>query len=295
MTQNPYGPPPGGAYPPQYQPPMPPGQGWPPAQPGPPPGYPPADVAGNPYQQAPPSPFTQPRQAGPPAGEDPFGNPGAPTGGGGDQPGMHQLGSRLLLIRPTSFDPSAPPHPSSQNGRPGPLVMAELIVCDGEPIPGNVNGDTDQFTPFAAGPKVVPFYCGSMFIRGAVLPGQLEGYVAGRGFCLGRLAKGTPGKAGKPPWVLADPTEADRVIGRQIHAQWDQIKAAAAPPRPDQFGAPVAGPPPGAYQGQFSQPQGQPNYQQGPPPGWSGNPMPYPGQPQQGPPPGYPQQQYPPY
>ncbi len=289
MTQNPYGPPPGGAYPPQY-PPMPPGQGWPP-------GYPAADVAGNPYQQAPPSPFTQQGQAGPPAG-DPFDNPGAPTGGGGDQPGMHQLGGRLLLIRPKDYNPTAPPHPSSTQG-PGPLVMAELIVCDGPPLEGNINGDTDQFTPFASGPRVAPFYCGSMYIRGAVLPGQLEPFVAGRGQVLGRLGKGTAGKSGKPPWVLADPTEADRVLGRQIHAQWDQIKAAAAPPRPDQFGAPVApvsngfaqqGPPPGYSQ----QPPANPYIQQGPPPGYgqAQPPNPY----AQQAPPGYPQQQqYPPY
>ncbi len=259
---------------------MQPGYGQPYPSPAPEYGAPPVQPE---PQQAPPSPFTQPGQAGPPPGGDPFGAPGAPTGGGGDQPGMHQLGGRLLLIRPISFDPTAAPHPSSTNGRPGPLVMAELIVCDGDPIAGNVNGDTEQFTPFAAGPKVVPFYCGSMFIRGAVLPGQLESYVAGRGYCLGRMVKGTPGKAGKPPWVLADPTDQDKVIGRQIHAAWDQIKAAGTPPRPDQFGAPAAGPPPG----------------------WNNNPMPYPGQPQQGPPPGYPAQnpygappaqpQYPPY
>lgn len=272
-----------------YQPTQAPPQGW-----GPPPGYGPP-VQHNPDWNSPPaqaptgpSPFTQPGQAGPPpSAGDPFGNPGAPTGGGGDQPGMHQLGGRLLLIRPTSFDPSAPPHPSSQNGRPGPLVMAELIVCDGEPIPGNVNGDTEQFTPFAAGPKVVPFYCGSMFIRGAVLPGQLEAYVAGRGYCLGRMVKGTPGKAGKPPWVLADPTEQDKVIGRQIHAQWDQIKAAGAPVRPDQFGAPVGQQAPPQGYGQATQYQSPllgygppPNYPaQNPygappqaPPGWNGQP-----------------------
>lgn len=277
MTQNPYQqyPPPYGTPPagPQY--PQPPAQQWPPPA-GAPQGVP---------EPGAPSPFTQPGQAGPPA-EEPFSNPGAPSGGGGDQPGMHQLGGRLLLIRPIAYNPSAPPHPSSTQG-PGPKVTAELIVCDGEPIAGHVNGDTDQFTPFAAGAKVVPFYCGSMYISGAVLPGQLEPFVAGRGQVLGRLGKGTAGKSGKPPWILSDPTEADKVIGRQIHEWWDQIKAAGRPPVPDQFGTPQGGQP------QLGPPPAYP--QQGPPPGWNGNRMPYPGQPQQGPPPGYPQQQYPPY
>jgi len=251
VTQNPYqqqAPQPG------YQPVQQPGYAYPSAQPGgyPPPGYPQVQP-----EQQPPSanPFTQPGQAGAPAsGDEPFGNPGTP-GSGGDSPAIHQLAGRLLLIRPLSYDPLAAGY---QGGEPGPLVRADVIVCDGEPISGNLNANTGQLTPFAAGPKVAPFHCGAMYIRGAVMPGQLEGYVAGRGQCLGRVVKGQPGSVGKPPWMLADPSEQDKVLGRQIHAQWDQIKAASAPARPDQFGAP---------QGQQQQaPTAQPAY--GPTPGY---------------------------
>lgn len=287
MTQNPYpGPPPGYPQQPQSDPRAAGPQGYPQqgvypgGQPDPgyaPQGYPPADVNGQPFQPpAGPNPFSQAGPAGaPPApGQgDPFGAPGAPTGGGGDQPALHQLGGRLLLIRPLTYNPTGQkPHPSNPAAGPSALVTAELIVCDGEAIAGNINGETDQFTPFAAGPKQVPFYCGSMYISGAVLPGQLEGYVSGRGFCLARLVKGTPGKAGKPPWILADPTEADKVIGRAIHAQWDQIKSAGQQARPDQFGPP---------QGQqaYAQPQTVPasvqQYQPAPPQQYQ-PPAPYP-------------------
>lgn len=326
MTQNPYpGPPPG------YQPPPYPGaspaspygdpmaQGYPqpqqqqpaaPEQQGPPPGmYAPygSPAAQQPFQPpAGPNPFTQAGPAGAPpaAGQgDPFGAPGAPTGGGGDQPALHQLGGRLLLIRPLSFNPTGQkPHPSNPANGPSALVIAEMIVCDGEAIAGSINGETEQFTPFAAGPKQVPFYCGSMYISGAVLPGQLEGYVSGRGLCLARLVKGTPGKAGKPPWILADPTEQDKVLGREIFAQWDQIKSAGQQARPDQFGPPQGqqAPPQHAY----GQPGQQPGYAQQAPAGYpqpsappaqqqypaQGQPQGYPQQPQApaGPPPGYP-------
>ena len=278
MTQNPYpGPPPGWQPPPYPQQPQP--GAYPGGQPDPgyqPQGYPPADAYGQQFQPpAGPNPFTQTGPAGAPVQPDgdPFGNPGVPRGGG-DQPALHQLGGRLLLIRPVSYNPTGQkPHPSNPAAGPTPLVIAEMVICDGEPIAGNINGETEQFTPFAAGPKAAPFYCGSMFISGAVLPGQLEDYVQGRGFCLGRLTKGTPSGKGKPPWILADPTEADKVLGRQIHAQWDQIKAAGQQARPDQFGAPV----------------GQPQYQQapaGPPQGYG---YPQPGQQPYQPQPVYPQ------
>lgn len=298
MTQNPYqGPPPG--YPPVGYPQQPLPQGPPPGQwPGQgqqPAGYPPYPQP----QAAPQGPPPGPPPGAP--GDDPFGNPDAPRGGGGDGPGMHQLGGRLLLVRPYSFDPNAAPHPSSTQG-PGPLVRADLIVCDGEPIPGSVNGDTEQFTPFASGPKVAPFFVAGMYIRGAVLPGQLESFVGGRGQVLGRLVKGTAGKSGKPPWILQDPTEQDKVIGRQIHAQWDQIKAAGQPPRPDQFGAPGGGYPAAApaqpqYQQQAPAYPAQPAYgtpppaPQGPPPGYGQAPPqwpPAPGVPQGVPEPGAP-------
>lgn len=302
MTQQPYQPPPiqpwsnnpanqpgGGQQPYSLGYPQP--GGYPPAQPQQaPPQYPTQPAYGTPpAPQGPPTPFTQPGQAGAPVGPDgdPFGNPGAPQGGGGDAPAIHQLEGRLLLIRPISYDPLSAGY---KGGDPGPLARADVVVCDGEPIAGNLDGNTGQLTPFSAGPKVAPFFCGAMYIRGAVIPGQLKDYVDGRGFCLGRVTKGQPGGQGKAPWVLADPSEADKVIGRAIHAQWEQIKAAGQQPRPDQFGAPQG------QQAPVQQPyQGDPRGygQQAPPPGYGQQqPQGYPPQPQQGYPGGQAQNPY---
>lgn len=255
MTQQPYqqGPPPGWD-PNQYQPPQ---------QQEPPPGWPGRPVPG-PFQQT--GQVAQPAAPGGPAGGDPFGAPGAATGGG-DSPRIAQLEGRLVLWRPTSFEANSA---GGAGFDPSDLVVTEAVIIDGPPIPGSLDGNSGVMTPFAAGPKVAPFYVGSMWIRGKVVPSQLKEYVPGRGFCLGRVAKGKPASTGKPPWIIADPTEEDRVIGRQIHAAWEQIKAAVqAAPAPEQFGAPGA--------------------QQGPPPGW-GQPAPQPAPPAWGQQPPWPAQ-----
>lgn len=255
MTQQPYGqyPPQPGQYPqPQHQPP---------AQ----------------YPSAPPqAEYGAPEQ---------FGRPSAPQGGG-EGVGLHQLANRLVLFRPLSFDPMSPPMPGVEGARPGPLVMAEAIVLDGPPIPGSINGTTEVMTPFASGPKMPPFYVASMYIRGAVLPGQLADSVPSRSFVLGRIIKGQPSGKGKPPWILQDATQQDEQIARQhignrIQDGFDRIKAASAP---EPAAQPFAGA--GGYQQVQPQPQGQfqPTYgqpPQAPPP----PPAPYnPGGYQQGPP-----------
>ena len=91
----------------------------------------------------------------------------------------------------------------------------------------------------------------------------------------------THDQQGKPPWILIEPTDADKVLGRQIHARWDELKAVSRPAPPDQFGTPPA-------QAQAWVPQGPPPaqpYPQGPPQGYQP-----PQQFQQGPPQGWPQQ-----
>jgi hypothetical protein len=267
MTQNPYqqGPPPGqnpwGSAPPQQYPPQAPPPGpaqWPPPvgvpQGVPEPGAPqfPGQVTPQEFQSAP---------APNAAGNDPFSYTPPSSGGG---VGMDQLVGRLLLIRPYSHDPAAP---GFQGNAPSALIMADVVVCDGDPIPGAINGTTHALTPFPDGPKNVPAFFGGTYIRGAVLVPQLVDFVASRGYFLGRLYLGQA-KKGQPPKILAEPTEADRVIGRQIHARWDELKAASRPAGPDQFAT-------------ASPPQWQPS---GPPPGQY---------PPQGPPQGYaPPQQY---
>lgn len=289
MTQNPYqGPPPG--YPPVNQPTQ-PGYGTPPPQ-----GY------GQQYQPQPPGPATYPQAPAQPAypaqpqapagGADDFGDPGEPTKGG-DAPNAHQLNGRLVMFRPKSFEALAAGY---QGGDPKDLAISELIVLDGEPMPGSVDGRNQQMTPFAAGPKVPPFYCGNVYIRGALVPSQLEPYVAGRGFCLARVGRSQASGTGQPSLRLFDPTEQDKALARQIlgtpiRAGWERVQKASAPPAP--AGAPGYGPPQGGQAVPppgYSQAPGQPYppAPQGPPPGYGPPPSQYPPQPQ-GPPPGQPQ------
>lgn len=254
--QNPYagGPPPGPApWPP------PPGvpQGVP--EPGAPAQQFPGQVSPQEFQQYGQGPAAPAPNA---AGNDPF-NYTPPSAGGGV--GMDQLVGRLLLIRPYSHDPQAP---GFQGNAPSALIMADVVVCDGPPIPGSINGTTHALTPFPEGPKQMPVFFGGMYIRGAVLVPQLADFVAGRGFFLGRLYLGQP-KKGQPPKILGEPTEADKAIGRAVHAQWDELKAASRPAQPDQFAtAPPVQPPPG-YGPPSAQGPGTTWQQQGPPQGYA--------------------------
>lgn len=263
--QNPWGAPPPqqGGYPPQGPPPG--STPWPPPpavpQGVPEPGAPgqfPGQVTQQEFQQAAPAPNA--------AGNDPFSYT-PPSAGGGV--GMDQLVGRLLLIRPYSHDPAAP---GFQGNAPSALIMADVVVCDGEPIPGSINGTTHALTPFPEGPKTPPAFFGGMYVRGAVLVPQLVDFVAGRGFFLGRLYLGQA-KKGQPPKILGEPTEADKAIGRTVHARWEELKAASRPAQPDQFATapPVQGPPqgyaPAAYPPQ-GPPQGYAPPQQYQQPGW---------------------------
>jgi hypothetical protein len=261
------------------------------------------------YQQAPPQQYPQPQQfpgqvtgaefqAGqaPPAGQDEFGTP-APPKGGGEQPALHQLKNRLLLIWPTRTA-MAPNYAKTGDEE---MVYFECIVLDGDPIPAHVAGDTEVSTPFAAGPKQAPFFVPALQSKSAMLD-RLREFTPGQSLygrpCLGRLVyKPSPGGRGKPWPDLLEPTDADKVLARQILPMRDQLKAAAAPlqqPQPDSF-APASGqaqqwqqPPvqqgpsqgygqqpqqgyPGQQPAYGTPPQGPPanGYQQGPPPGWA--------------------------
>lgn len=301
MTQQPYyppqpgqqGPPPGwGQQAPQYPPQAP---AYPdPNQQG---QYPPAGAPQGPPQGQAPTPFNQAAPSGPPAGGDAWDNPDAPTGGGGDAPNFHQLEGRLCFFKPTTSTPDSPINakyikrdPATQQPI-GPttehLVITEVLVLDGEPIVGAKDGNTGVTTPFSGGPRQIPTYFKQVYVRGAVVPGQLARKVGG-GLVLGRVVRGTPSGNGRPPLVVNNPTEQDNIVARSIFPMWDQLVAQAA----GQMGPPVQGgqvvPPPGYVQAPGQPYPGQPYppqqaAPQGPPPGQ------YPQQPA-GPPPGWGQQ-----
>lgn len=309
MTQNPYpGPPPGWQPPPYPQPPQPPQpSAYPGGQPDPsyaPQGYP----QGGQFQAPPgPSPFTQAGPAGaPPISDDVFGAPGAGRNTG-DSPAVHQLKNRLLLVKPTRpIDPNAKAFNKVDTEE---AVDVEIVVLDGGPIDGNLNGETDQFTPFATGAKVVPFYMTAIFNK--ALLDRVRIYAAGGEmhgrWCLGRLVY-KPSKVGKPWPDLVDPTEADQALARTVVPRLAELKAAAAPVQQvAPPGPPAAYPQPQAQQYQpaygttpqvhqqapagYPQP-GQPPAQQQYPAAYGQPPA---GYPEQYPPAGQAQPGYPPY
>lgn len=263
MTQNPYqqGPPPGYGQ----QPPA----GWP------------APQYAEPIQQ-PPAGFPPPQygQAALPS-DDEFATPDAGRPASGEQPALHQLKNRLLLIWPqrTGMAPNYNKDGEEEN------VWFEAIVCDGPPIAEHIAGDTDIATPFASGPKQVPFFIAGLQSKGAMLDRLRSTSPGGDQYgrpCLGRLVYQPARGRGKPWPTLLDPTDEDKALARQILPLRAQLRAAAEPvrqPQPDSFAPPVQSPGPPPAWAQAPQPQ----YQQpaGPPPGWNQ-------QAPQGPPPGYP-------
>lgn len=245
-----------------YQPPYPqqPYQQAPQGQPQP--------VYNQPPPQGAPSPFNQAAPSGPPAPGG-WSNPDAPQGGGGEAPAFHQLSGRLVFIKPTTSIKDSPKN--ARFVKPGEattehLVTAEVVVCDGEPIVGNLDGNTHQLTPFSAGPRQIPAYFKQIYIRGAVIPGQLHRFAGGAngGIVAGRIVVGTASGTGKPPFVLNDPTEQDNQILNQVFPMWEQL-VAQAQGQLQQAGPPVQGgqvyPPPGYAQAPGQPYPGQP-YQQ---------------------------------
>lgn len=265
MTQNPYqqGPPPGyGQQPPAGPPP-----GWPqgPAynqgQPGggPPPAQYPQGQPGYDYPQNAPA-YNQQPAAGTSvtASDDEFATPDAGRPASGEQPALHQLKNRLLLIWPQRTGMADNYNKDGQEEN----VWFEAIVCDGDPIAEHIAGDTDVRTPFAGGPKQVPFFIAGLQSKGAMLDRLRSTSPGGDQYgrpCLGRLVY-QPAKGRGKPWpTLLDPTDADKALARQILPMRTQLRAAAEPvrqPQPDSFAPPVQsagygqqpqGPPPGQY------------------------------------------------
>jgi hypothetical protein len=186
-----------------------------------------------------------------PAGGEPeqFAGAAAVPAGGGETIKIHQLLGRLILARPTSAPAMAP----GFNGGEAKLQMTiELIVFDGPPIPGMVDGRNGQVTkPFAAGPKTPPFYVATVYVTHELLLKQLEPSVPSRSFVLNRVGQGQAKGQNSPPFILLDASPADHelarsVIGPKIAEGFNAIKAASAP-EPEQPFAHA-----GAYQPQMA-------------------------------------------
>lgn len=240
-------------------------------------------------QQAPAQPgYAQQAPAQPPGDGFAF-NSAAPATGGGENPRIAQLEGRLVLIRPLSYDPMAQGFGSNP---PGPQIIADCLVLDGPPITGALNGQTNQITPFTDGPRSVPFYVSTLYLRQKAVISQLENHVPSRPMLLNRIGKGVARGSNSAPFLLLEATPEDNAAAAGVAAMvgatsvqelWDKVKAASAPapaPAPVAFGG--AGAPQGypqAVQNQQppapAQPWGQQATAQQPPPA---------AYPQQGPP-----------
>jgi hypothetical protein len=113
---------------------------------------------------------------------DEFDSPGSVTG-----VEWAELNGRLLLIQPHSSEEIDTVHGRSK------AVRADIVVLDGPGAPEEII-DTLIF------PKVVS--------------GQVRGNVGTGRRNLGRLGQGNKKPGQTAPWILADPTDADKAVAR---------------------------------------------------------------------------------
>ena len=132
---------------------------------------------------------------------DPFSNPAEPTGG--DKLPLGELLGSLLLVTVHELVKDI----DTEYGKTD-AIRADIAALDGD-NKGTVYADTLVF------PRV--------------MRSQLNGSIGG--MVLGRLEQGDKKPGKNPPWRLADPTEADREIGRKYLAH----VAATAPAEEQPF------------------------------------------------------------
>jgi hypothetical protein len=187
-----------------------------------------------------------------PAVMTPFNSPGSAAGGSGSVR-LHQLNGRLLLLKVLTYDAEAAGF--GEGAKPGPQAVCECAVLDGPPITSVTDGRTQQVAAQLVTPASPPFYIPTLYCRGAVLAARNLAPFVGQ-FVVGRLAQGTQGTKGNPPWVLNDPTPEEMAFAQQVGASWEQFKVAtevqvAEPVQPPQQ-AFTQNPPPwgGPQQGQ---------------------------------------------
>lgn len=173
-----------------------------------------------------PAPATPAPAVQPFGGDDPFSGP-APQQARG--PRLREMYGRLLLLVPHKLEEGLVSRTyTNPDGTPviNDRMTADVIVLDGEPI--NYGGKPEAMPPVAH-TKVagVPHKTTAMFISSAGLISQCREALAKKitqgspGLVLGRLTRGESSGKGEPPWLLTQPTDADKQIARQYLAQVD--------------------------------------------------------------------------
>ncbi len=109
----------------------------------------------------------------------------------------------LLLVKPTGTQELENSQYNSSD-----VTVADITVLDGE--------RAGEFHP-------------SSFVYQKVLQGQLRPSIATGRFVLGRLGRGVAKPGQSAPWILADPTDADKQTARD-HLVKAPATAAKAPP-----------------------------------------------------------------
>lgn len=136
--------------------------------------------------------------------------PAMPTIGKPDAVGaaafrINQLGEgRLLLVRPTAYDPNAAGFDAGETTG---CVTADIVVLDG-PTPLTFGGSVQKGRPDSMRVDTLPFLASGVWIKEKQLVVQLHRKVGANEVVVGRLALGVATK-GNRPWVLLDPTPAD--------------------------------------------------------------------------------------
>lgn len=115
---------------------------------------------------------------------DPFNSPA--TGG---RFSAENNNGKLLLITPTSYKEGIDTTFGKKDA-----VEATVVIINETAV-----GDSEKIE--------------DALLFGGVLIGQTKSFI-GKGLVLGRLGQGTAKKGQKPPWVLADPTDAEKDVAR---------------------------------------------------------------------------------
>lgn len=171
--------------------------------------------------------------AAPASDVDPFDAPAAQQARG---PRMREMYGRLLLVIPRKLETGVVSR-TLKNSDGSPAVQdrmtADVVILSADPgTPGDMTirygGKPEAIVPVPHDKSaLIPFAVKGMYISNAGIISQCREALAkivsqGRpGMVLGRLAQGTGGTNGNPPWILTPATDADKAVGRAYLATVD--------------------------------------------------------------------------